>query len=497
MNKTKYVANNFDWDLDLKPDNSLKKTKIKNSHEDLNALYYQDIFNTLTDDNNPAYNNNFTGVISFETIKNGRVIQRTKVKQLEQMENLLHNHIYVKHNCYTTLNSVKGKRGNQNVAGLNALYFDIDTDHQISKTALHKLTFNELLKEESKIGKFQQIQKTLLNNGFKECLSENKNDMTINDELLLPNDVVFSGHGFHLIYFFKSQVPVNNPIMTKKWQYLEDYLGHAINNALKRYFDLEEDIVDFKATDVTRLMRAPLTKNWRDENKPVKCKVIEHNTKRYDFFDLCNNFVPFKKHKKASKPVQSFKRKYTKTIKVGSAYSLNLARASDFNKLVALRHGKCTGQRENLVFYYSYFAGASNSKTGLQKELQWFNLKFTEPLTAKEVNRVYDQYLKTDFMHLNDLKKDDKVQVPNNAKLIEIFDITSEEQTQLNTIIGYDEKLKRLNQKRRKKSATSGAKYRKQERNKKIIELFNAGESKAHIAKKLGMSRTTVTNVLK
>ncbi|TPR47637.1 hypothetical protein DY037_08150, partial [Apilactobacillus micheneri] len=354
--------------------------------------------------------------------------------------------------------------------------------------------------------------------------------ITINNELLKPNYVEFTGHGFLLVYLFKNQVAVNDkrkassPIVYK-WKHLDNYMCKQVQKALDLTFNDKNTagMVDTKATNVTRLMRVPATTNWK--SKPVATEIIEYNADRYSFFELSKVLTPKPKRKrKSSKKSKKSVKQSQKFEAINTNFKgfrvLNIDRAKDMNKLVNYLEGKhasgsVEGFRETALFYYTILAGAFLKGSELIKEVQHFNILFSAPLTVKEVDRLVNQWTNSRAMRLNNAKfrkpvenekgtvEDNglvKMYAPKNATLLEVFGITPnmEADIGLKTIISPDEKNRRRNTKNRVESATHGAKASRKARDSKIIEMyFNQDITKSEIAKKLDVSVSTVKRVVK
>jgi len=87
-----------------------------------------------------------------------------------------------------------------------------------------------------------------------------------------------------------------------------------------------------------------------------------------------------------------------------------------------------------------------------------------------------------------------------NETLIDMLDITEEEQRHLQTIIGTNEKYRRNNERRRKERRNSnGLTQREQQREdniKMVKELREQGLTQTETAKKLGITQGRVSQIL-
>lgn len=500
-----------------------KKKSFENS-------FFEDILSTRTNEDNPDFNNKFMGILSVEAFKDGKRqdMQFLKPNNANWQDDLdLFKIDNGGCNVYATINSMNGLRADKNIQGLNAVYVDIDTTHNVNTDSM---THSEIMASKKAHEDRQYIQKTILNNGIDEILYNNSEKMTINNELLKPNYVEFTGHGFLLVYLFKNQVAVNDkrkassPIVYK-WKHLENYICKQVQRALDLTFNDKNTagMVDTKATNVTRLMRVPATTNWK--SKPIATKIIEYNANRYSFFDLSRVLTPTPKRKrksakKSKKSVKQSKKFEAINTNFKGFRVLNIDRVKDMNKLVNYLEGKhvsgnVEGFRETALFYYTILAGAFLKGSELIKEVQHFNILFSAPLTVKEVDRLVNQWTESRAMRLNNAKfrkpienetgkvEDNglvKMYAPKNATLLEVFGITPDIEADigLKTIISPDEKNRRRNTKNRVESATHGAKASRKARDSKIIEMyFNQDMTKAEISKKINVSVSTIKRVVK
>ncbi|MCL0312911.1 helix-turn-helix domain-containing protein [Apilactobacillus sp. TMW 2.2459] len=369
------------------------------------------------------------------------------------------NHIDYKHNYYVTINTFKTrKRSNDNIAGLNAIYFDVDC----VKNGVSKQEFISVL---------PQI--------LVEC------NMFYDNQIMLSSYEVDSGNGYYLIFLFKNQIIVNNPAITRLWSKLEHEIATRINNATTQFFG--KKLCDTRATDPARLLRVPNTYNLKDKDKPILCHVENHTSLKYDMFKLIDEFLPPRPIKKAKKG------NHTKiNVKVSkNVFILNLNRCKDIEQLVEMRNFDIKGYRENLLFIYAANAIKVMDYETVVSKLDSINNSFNESLPESELKNLRYE---TKYLDLS------KYNYSNN-RIIETLNITEYEQTQLKTIISKEEKYRRNNDRRnyinRHKSLTIGAKAKREQRNKKIMDLHNQGLSYREISKSLNIGLSTVSRYLK
>ena len=117
--------------------------------------------------------------------------------------------------------------------------------------------------------------------------------------------------------------------------------------------------------------------------------------------------------------------------------------------MVLLRSGHCDGQRELILFLYRYYGLLfyKDTKSALDAVLT-LNEQFACPLPWREVVR--------DTRSAERVLERGRQYNYTNRKLIDLLDITPEEQRQLKTIIGTKEKYRRNNEKREKARRNAG-----------------------------------------
>lgn len=282
-----------------------------------------------------------------------------------------------------------------------------------------------------------------------------------------PTAVVNSGHGLHL-YWSIDTVLVNSPIVRLLWQKVENTIIAKINSS--------SDIkADPQATSPAQLLRLPMTNNCKRDKVPVSIVELNHNKYSLAFFQ--DELLP-KRPRLKHRPKMSItvKAKARKTRLTKS--SLDVARASDIETLVQLRHGEVEGKRELILFLYANHV--AQFAEDYQDKVLNLNQQFKRPLTKREIDRKVLKYAKSHYYKLK------------NTTFIEWLDITTEEQHQLTTVISLTVKRERDKQRKHRRTAA-----KKQARDTKIQALYAEGLNKSEIAKRMHVSRPTVIKVLK
>ena len=288
-------------------------------------------------------------------------------------------------NVYITLNTFyKTYRRIECIKELNALFIDLDT---------YKTGFTK-----------DQILMNLNENYFKQSMP-------------IPNFIIDSGRGLYLIWFIKKVPSMALPL----WKAVEEYF----------YKVLKEFGADRQALDATRILRVPGSFNSKTH---TEVKIIDNYDYLYELREIQNEYMPELSEKV---PVRRGRPKKTKYIY--RERSLYYARIQDITKLCEIRKYDLKGHRELILFLYRYYVCyfTDDIKKALDDTL-WLNSMFKQPLREKEVINT----TKSAETVFKDQNKDYKYK---NETLIDLLEITSEEQKEMKTIISKDEYRRRKN----------------------------------------------------
>lgn len=253
-----------------------------------------------------------------------------------------------------------------------------------------------------------------------------------------PTLVVESGRGLTL-YWKINSVPSKALTLWKAMQYF-------------LYKELKEFGADINALDPSRIFRvigSCNTKSFTD------VKVIEYNKHNiYDLKWLKENYLPkVEKKKYIKKPFKG------KIVRVFNKYTLELARLKDLETLAELRNYDLD-TREVFLFLYRYYAEYLEGKEKALEMTLELNSKFIRPLSIGEVRSS----TKSNYIGKYNY---------SNSKLIEMFNISEEEQLHLTTIHSKTLKLERYNESRRSKRRNEeGLTSREQDKLDKLYSIF-------------------------
>ena len=285
----------------------------------------------------------------------------------------------------------------------------------------------------------------------------------------IPNYLIDSGRGLYYVILIKPVPSMALPL----WYAVQRYLY----NILKPFG------ADANALDPTRVLRIVGTLN----SKSGTCvKVLDKYDYEYSLKEIQKEYLPeiFEKKKGKGRP--------KKMVSLFTEYGLYHARVLDIAKICELRDYDVEGHREIILFLYRYFSACftEDAEEALRRALE-LNSMFKKPLPENEVikdtksaSRAYENRL---YKY-------------TNTKLIEILDITLDEQQHLKTIISGKEKYRRNanNQKANKKAKRrneNGLTKREQEKKDlidNILELKDKGLKQNEVADKLGKSLRTI-----
>lgn len=407
---------------------------------------------------NHLYQDDLEGYVQLIQFNNGDVY-KTYNTEFNGIVDVV-EHVQNKKDTYITPNSFyKPERNVDNIRHFRALYIDIDLKEGQSKSeAIYKVY---LIADEGRIPR--------------------------------PTLVVDSGRGIHLYWRIKNAP--KQALYT--WQELEDYL----------YKQLSQLGADRKATDGARLLRLPSTFNSRNNEL---CKVLNVEDTIYSMYDLREKYLKYKpvQYKKSKKDTRQVKNLF-------NSYSLHMARASDIETLCKLRNYDLKGYRNSILHCYAYWKGIYirdiETLTNVVYEL---NNKFIEPQKKSEVDaliRSVDRAINRFIDYEQGIRAGEDKRISSkmqkhggywykNETLIDMLNITDEEQRHLKTIIGVNEKYRRNNERRKKlRRNINGLTQREQNKVdtiKAVLELNEEGLNQTQIAEELSITQARVSQIL-
>ena len=241
----------------------------------------------------------------------------------------------------------------------------------------------------------------------------------------------------------------------------------------------------------------------------AKCEVVFISKEEpYTMYELREKYLGYKpkrfkevevEHKINNKTVKS------KVINYFTSYTLHIARAEDILKICEIRKFDVTGYRNKILHMYAYWLGVTHrNEEELAELVNELNNKFTRPLRQSEVKAIlrcvpkaidkfidYEQGLRAGKVkRVSKGMRDKGGYWYKNETIIELLDITIEEQRQLKTIIGTQVKYERNNVRRapRNEAGLTSRQQKKQDIIKQIKQLKEQGMKNKDIASKLNKS---------
>lgn len=290
-----------------------------------------------------------------------------------------------------------------------------------------------------------------------------------------PNYLIDSGRGLYYIVLIKPVPSMALPL----WYAVQRYLFNT----------LKEFGADANALDPTRVLRIVGTMNSKSG---TSVKVLDEYDYEYSLREIQEEYLPEispKKTKSKGRP--------KKMVSLFTEYSLYYARLMDISKICELRNYDVEGHREVILFLYRYYSACftEDAEEALIRALE-LNSMFTKPLPENEVIRDTKSATKA---------YENKLYKYTNTKLIQILDITLDEQQYLRTIISGKEKYRRSAEdkkskqraKRRNKNGLTKKQQELEDLRLEIDKLNKEGLNNTQISKKLNIDRAKVRRLLK
>ena len=352
-------------------------------------------------------------------------------------------------NIYITLNTFyKPCRRLENIKELNTLFIDLDY-YKTGKTK-------------------DQVLMDLEKNYF-------------NQSIPIPNYVIDSGRGMYLIWIINAVPSKALPL----WKAVQEYLYNQL-----KYFG-----ADRQALDATRILRVPGSIN--SKSKTV-VNILDEYEYIYDLREIQNEFLP---------ELRPYEKKKGRPSKINYIYrerSLYYGRIQDIIKLCELREYDLKGHRELILFLYRYYicSFTEDIEKALNDVLE-LNSMFRQALSEREVIRA-TRSAERCYLDKNKQYK------YRNETLIELLEITKEEQRYMTIVISkeeykrrkrirnknsYDgEKAKKIYQEKLKSQGKLSEKEKISQRREKILDLLDKGHTQKEIYTLMKISKRTCIN---
>ncbi len=310
----------------------------------------------------------------------------------------------------------------------------------------------------------------------KEQILMNLEENYFNQSIPIPNFVIDSGRGIYLLWLINAVPSKALPL----WKSIEEYLYNEL-----KYFG-----ADRQAIDATRILRVPGSIN--SKSKTV-VDIIDEYDYIYDLREIQNGFLP------ELKPYEKKKGRPSKINFIFRERSLYFGRIQDIIKLCELREYDLKGHRELILFLYRYYLCSFSDD--VQKALDdviELNNSFRQPLRENEAIRA------TRSAERCYLDKNKQYKYKNDT-LIELLEITEEEQKYMTIIISKEEykRRKRIRdriyqkknyQEQLKAQGKLTEKEKISQRREKILDLLAEGLTQKEIYTLMKISKRTCIN---
>lgn len=375
-------------------------------------------------------------------------------------------------NYYIAPNSFyKPVRRLENVRQIRALYADIDCHHlgprEIKRAVNDVISFLD------------------------SCAKEN---------IPSPSFWILTGRGLQLYWLIEDLPKQGVPL----WQLVQDAITERLIEILKPI-----DVTVDNVSDIARILRLAGTVNTKSNTIAT---LIMRGGEKYRLDELIAEYFPSLNtlsepgKKKAAQSDTEGRIHYFYNL-----YSLHYARLLDLVTLQELRKGDINSDpcRRRMVFLYRYWGCCyCQSPAKALEDALAFNAGFTMPLSKETVTRetrsaekAYKEWLSGETVMYNG-QAYRKGYNYRNSTLIRWLDITTEEQREMQTIIGTEEKYRRNNERRNKvrygkdESGLTSKQRARMERDKLILAMHEQGLSNREVAYKIGIGETTVRRAL-
>lgn len=299
-----------------------------------------------------------------------------------------------------------------------------------------------------------------------------------------PNMYVNSGHGRYLVYSFNN-INLSVPEMRKLYQ----------ETVKKLIYQFKEFGADAKCSDITRVFRIPGNINPKTGEKAY---VIENFENRTTLSELATAVGICKGKTSSEKKRKNRQRKFEMNYRtVGrSRYTrVNKQRDEDFNALLELRNYDMEGYR-NILFHLMsvncFYSGMD--RESVEDYLHEINMLLVSPYD--ELDAVIRYAEKNYGRYEEDYESAVKYR---NRTIVELLDITEEEQKHMKQLICQDEADKRIEESNQKSIEKQMEKKRKDTviknnnlKEEMLMLRYHKLMDNKQIAQKVGKNEKTV-----
>lgn len=335
----------------------------------------------------------------------------------------------------------------ENLLTLNSAFIDIDVENQTNLTPEHKLNIWHMILKESRLPR--------------------------------PSVVVDSGNGIHIYYLLKKGINDNTKtgIFKSMFERINIVFAEKIEQAIQKTFSIDDDklsiplFADMKATNSSRLLRLPATRNGKKVSH-----VIELNpNNRYTIDELMEYLPKYDKTKtRAYNRAKYGEYSHDTNIRyISNIKRLNENRVRDLFRWAELRNYNLNSQRNE--FFHILTSQCMHRELDMSEwlpDIYELNNQLTDPLSEHELSTIIESSERKEYLY-------------RNSTITTKLGITDEEINQMITI-------RRTSRREQREKAREA----KQERNELVHQLHNQGWNVTDISKEVGISRPTVYSIL-
>lgn len=298
--------------------------------------------------------------------------------------------------------------------------------------------------------------------------------MLMGDDIPYPNKIVDSGNGLYLIWELKRTPGQALPL----WNAVQRWL-------FKKFEHLG---ADRQALDCTRVLRIAGTNNTKNGVIPVYERYKQDFYGPYELRDIQKKYLPELTPAIEPKAATKKGRKPT-VVRMFKEETLCYYRTLDIVKICELREWDLEGHREHILFLYRLYSIQvyEDNERALEDVLE-LNSQFIQPLSKREATKATRSAEKKEYKY-------------KNETIIELLDITAEEQKHLLTIIGKTE-IQRRNTEAKRKSRRNEKGLTQRDQSKidkynQVKELYEQGLKQVKIKEITGLSKQYVSKIIK
>ncbi len=310
-------------------------------------------------------------------------------------------------------------------------------------------------------------------------------DLFSDEDYPSPTSAIASGRGIQLWWAIE---PMSSKCLTW-YKEIASTLADSLEDMLADYPDEFKGVTVDRASSKNAVgyFRLPGTWNTRAERPVVILDIAQCDA--YDTKEVIKWAKAYQREHEPPAPVysetESFQYSDAEVYILGDIRVAAFFRVRQIMRLRAIRNNEIGEETRNNMCFIVY--NALLPSQGPEKawdKLKQFNAGFKNPMTEKELHQTIDTSLRKNGYRYK------------NQSIIDFLGITEEEQQQIEMYAPTQpySPFTRMSKHPARKAA---AKVSKENRNAKIIELYQQGKSKKEICEMLNISFNTVAGILK